>query len=329
MSTGKAQAQRAEQRANEDRQLSLAQLNAAKTPGYFEQQAIDDNKAYNTWKANKDYRTPAPGMISLGFGDPAQRQRMRERTFNMADTGLAALGGEGNATALGMAKLNMADELDRDQAGQYERAVSAEDAFQRGGAPTWAGMDQSRSLGIASLYNSNAQNSAQLQAQLRPQSLIPGLISGGFQLASAFASKTPCFAPGTRVTLADGHTKAIEDVCEGEWVLAHFADGARGVAKVLANEKSVAAPVLLEIALEGTKAPLRVTPEHLLSFSGGVFIEAGELSEGGHVHCFEPGDGWRLRRVLKVEQRAGRFEVYSLRTERPHTWFADSVAVHD
>lgn len=193
MSTGKAQARAAQQRTDEDRQLSLAQLNAAKTPGYFEQQAIDDNKAYNTWKANKDYRTAPPGLVSLGYQDPAQRQRMRERTFNMADTGLAALGGEGNATALGMAKLNMADELDRDESGAYQQALQGEDAFQRGGAPAWAGMDQSRSLGIASLYNSNADTSAQLQAQMRAQSLLPGLISGGFGFGSALA-RSPLFA---------------------------------------------------------------------------------------------------------------------------------------
>ena len=188
MSTGKAESKRAEQKSAEDRALATSSAATAAKPNFFQERAEDDFKKFSAWKDAKDYRTPAPGMISLGFGDPAQRQRMRERTFNLADTGAVALGGAGNATALQMAKLNVADEFDRDQANAYEGAIKNEDAYQRGQAQAWSGQANQQTMGIASLYNSRAANSAQLAAQLRPQSLLPGLISAGASIGAGFAT---------------------------------------------------------------------------------------------------------------------------------------------
>lgn len=188
MSTGKAASRRAEERAAEDRKLALQAVTDSKTPGYFEQRAIDDNKAYNTWKEGHDYRTPAPGMISLGYGDAAQRRRMREREIGAVSSGLAGLSessGGANATALGMAKLKMADENDQDTADSYERGVQAEDTFQRTGAPTWAGLGQNRMGMVTSALTGMYSNDAQLAAALRPQSLWPSIISGGLAAAGA------------------------------------------------------------------------------------------------------------------------------------------------
>lgn len=195
MSTGKAESGRAEARAAEDRGLAKTAAADAKKPTFFEEEAEQEYIGHRRWKEAKDYRKPPPGLITLGYGDPAQRKEMRDRTFNAADTGSSALAGEGNATALKAYKLNLADEWDRDQSSAYESAIQQEDNYQRTGSATWGGMAANRSLNIAQLYNSNAQNSSQLAAQLRPQSLLPSLIGGALGVGAAFAGKPPTPRP--------------------------------------------------------------------------------------------------------------------------------------
>lgn len=200
MSTGKKEARHAA--AERDYWKGQAQTAAAeaKVKGPVEEAREKEYLAHQQWKLGKDYRTPAPGMISLGYGDVAQRQRMRERAFNMADTGLSALGGGGNATAQRMAKLNMADEFDefdRDSSQTYEGAVKAEDDYQRtGNSESLMARDFARKMGIASLYSQNYNNAAQVWAQLRPQSLWPALISGGLSGLSGALQRQG--APGAR-----------------------------------------------------------------------------------------------------------------------------------
>jgi hypothetical protein len=167
-----------------DRQERSRQYNesreAAKKPSYAEEQRDTELRAHNAWKAGKDYRKPPPGLVSLNYADPAQRQRMRERMMNATPTGTAAWGAEGNPTALALAKQNMADTFDRDAAGQYESDIRAEDTYQRtGAADSLIAADWARKAGLLSTDASMLQFATQARIQTQPKSILPALLSAG------------------------------------------------------------------------------------------------------------------------------------------------------
>jgi hypothetical protein len=152
----------------------------AKTPSYAESQREGELKAHNEYKAKKDYRKPPPGLISLNYADPAQRQRMRERMLNATPTGTAAWGAEGNPTALALSRQNMQDTFDRDAASQYEGDLRAEDTYQRtGAADSLIAADWARKAGLLSNDASMLQFATQARIQTQPKSILPALLSAG------------------------------------------------------------------------------------------------------------------------------------------------------
>lgn len=157
---------------------------AASTPSYSEAERERGHRAHNAWREAKDYTKPPPGLISMNYADPAQRQRMRERTMNATPTGTAAWGAEGNATALGLAKENMRAHQDEDAASQYESDVRAEDTFQRTGvADSLIAQDWARRSSMLGVDANMQQFATQARIQTQPQSILPALISGGLAAA--------------------------------------------------------------------------------------------------------------------------------------------------
>ena len=77
------------------------------------------------WINGGDYRKPAPGMFSVNLSDPEARAKEREATLNLTPTGAYALGMRyANPTALAMSRQVLNDELDRDNAQNYEKQVN-------------------------------------------------------------------------------------------------------------------------------------------------------------------------------------------------------------
>lgn len=158
----------------------------AKTPSYAEAAREKGLKEHDAWKGAKDYTKPPPGLISMNYADPAQRQRMRERTMNATPTGTAAWGAEGNATAIGLAKQNMAAHQDEDAASQYESDVRAEDTYQRTGvADSLISADWARKASILGTDANMLQFATQARINTMPKSILPALVSGGLAAAGA------------------------------------------------------------------------------------------------------------------------------------------------
>lgn len=167
----------------------------AETKGVAEQGREDEYVAHQAWKKTKDYTKPPPGLISMNYADPAQRQRMRERTMNSTPTGTAAWGAEGNATAIGLAKQNMLAHQDEDAASSYESDVRAEDTYQRtGAADSLIASDWARKSGLLASASGMSQFGTQARINTQPKSILPALLSAG--LGAAGTALSGGFAAG-------------------------------------------------------------------------------------------------------------------------------------
>jgi len=123
-----------------------------------------------------------------------------------------------------------------------------------------------------------------------------------------------CFLAGTRITMADGSMKFIEDVEAGDSVLSYNPEERKfessKVLKTFRHEDSSGYFVINGV--------LHVTPNHLV-YSGG-WKRAGLLQKGdtlfnGRVHTIE-----------KVYEKA---ETYNLEVDENHDYFAEGFLVHN
>ncbi len=129
-----------------------------------------------------------------------------------------------------------------------------------------------------------------------------------------------CFLPGTKVLMADGSQKNIEDVKKGDLVLTRSSE---------ANDKLVKAKVLSTtkaresgyLTINGT---LKVTPNHII-WANGVWREAGSIELGDTLRNSQN------QNVLVYSKEWQRYttDVYNLSVEKYHTYFADGVFVHN
>lgn len=77
------------------------------------------------WISAKNYSSTPPGLFKYDLSAPEKRQKMREADLNLQPTGAFALGAGGtNPQALAMARLRLNDQMDQDDAGNYEGAVN-------------------------------------------------------------------------------------------------------------------------------------------------------------------------------------------------------------
>ena len=129
-----------------------------------------------------------------------------------------------------------------------------------------------------------------------------------------------CFAGDTQVLMADGESKAIQDIRAGEYVLTRKSEGDSGLvkAKVLKRHETVESGYMI---LNGE---LKVTPNHWLWING-QWREAGNVSVGDFLIDKEG----KPVRIDSVEWQRGKFPVFNLEIEKQRTYFADGVWVHN
>ncbi len=132
-----------------------------------------------------------------------------------------------------------------------------------------------------------------------------------------------CFLAGTKVTMADGSTKNIENIHIGDMVKSF--DSATG--------KFKAAKVVKVFHHAGEEMPdyymivngkLRVTPNHVILING-EWKAAGNLNIGDTL---KSGDG-RSVKVLSIERIFKKVPTYNLETLPYHTYIADNFVVHN
>lgn len=134
------------------------------------------------------------------------------------------------------------------------------------------------------------------------------------------AEKGGCFLAGTRILMADGTTKAIEDVRTGDKILTRLSD----VSSILIEDTVVRTfkhNVNGYLIINGS---LSVTDIHQILVNG-VWKTAGEI-KNGDVLVDQKGN--RVY-VNSIEKKAGRVPVYNFETELRHTYFANGIYVHN
>jgi hypothetical protein len=162
-----------------------------------------------------------------------------------------------------------------------------------------------------------------------------------------------CFTAGTRIAMADGTSRAIEDVMVGDLVLGHAGQANR----VIEIERPVLGPRHLYALNDGN---FFVTAEHpFMTEMGWKSINSAALAaENSALHVGQLTVGDRLLKLVDVavpvgvgkSVRAGAFEVrldavplrtlvgrpadpktqlYNLRLDGDHAYFANDLLVHN
>ena len=141
----------------------------------------------------------------------------------------------------------------------------------------------------------------------------------------------PCnsFASGTPVRMADGSSKPIADVQEGDEVLATDPrTGQTGPRQVIALIEGKGVKHLVDITVGGVT--ITATDEHPLWDAGsGIWVEAGDLEAGDRLRT---ADGGQVT-VGKVAERTATTQVNNLTVAGPHTYYVEAggtpVLVHN
>lgn len=129
-----------------------------------------------------------------------------------------------------------------------------------------------------------------------------------------------CFLAGTKITLADGTVKNVEDVQVGDEVLSYdIAQGKYVGAKAVVSMKRVS-PDYIRIN-EG----LEVTPEHQF-FANGEWKRADQLKEGDTL-INANGQPVTIHSLVTIQQEVPVFHIEV--PDPPSTYFAGNVLVHN
>lgn len=129
-----------------------------------------------------------------------------------------------------------------------------------------------------------------------------------------------CFGPGTKVLMADGSTKNIEEVKTGDYIFSRASktDSTLFKAKVTGTHSAEEAGTLI------INGHLKVTANHIM-FVNNTWKEAGSIQTGDSL----TNSQGNLVKVTSIEWQKGKTNVYNLEVEKYHTFFANGVWVHN
>jgi hypothetical protein len=134
-----------------------------------------------------------------------------------------------------------------------------------------------------------------------------------------------CFLADTKILTSDSREINIQDIKKGDDILAFTSDGSIVTTKIRDVLVSKASEYY-EITTD--QATVKVTAEHPFCTSAGVFKPVKELAVGDTILVLKDTilveELVRQKRLIKEE-----VIVYNLRTDYPHTFFANKIAVHN
>jgi hypothetical protein len=157
---------------------------------------------------------------------------------------------------------------------------------------------------------------------------VDTLCSGGTCVSEGSSSGGSCFTAGTPITLADGTTKPIEEIAEGDRVLSYDTD--RG--------QTATGEVVRLFVHPHTRRFVRLndaittTPEHRF-YANGEWVTAGSLSVGDSL-LQAPGMGNQVaplatEATTSLSLFAGDTTTYNFEVAGYHDYFAGGVLVHN
>ena len=152
------------------------------------------------------------------------------------------------------------------------------------------------------------------------------VMPGGTYLANGVAVHNKgCFLPDTPIRLADGTEIPIRAVQPGDELLAFTTAGEIVHTTV---RRIITYAVDEYIVVDTEQLTLRVTREHPFYVGNGMFKTLEALKVGDSLFVLS-GTGLQEQRITRLETVAAPTRVYNLQTDRPNTYFANGVAVHN
>jgi hypothetical protein len=138
-----------------------------------------------------------------------------------------------------------------------------------------------------------------------------------------------CFTGETSVLMADGTSRAIAELSEGDEVLAFDVDENALRAEKVISLHRVASKPYLELSFTHGGPTLKVTAEHPF-YSDGKWLAAASLKVGSPVVCATPdAGGVAAAEVTGVKAPEDLATVYNLSVSGCHTFFVEGVLVHN
>jgi predicted lipid-binding transport protein (Tim44 family) len=134
-----------------------------------------------------------------------------------------------------------------------------------------------------------------------------------------------CFLPDSPILRADGTETLISAVKPGDVLWAFTPDGHLVPTRTLSVIRLEADEYFL---LKTDRGTLRVTAEHPFYVGRGTFKTVEALKPGDTLLAFD-GNWLAEQRIVALEKVRERVPVYNLQTDRPHTFFAGGLAVHN
>ena len=152
------------------------------------------------------------------------------------------------------------------------------------------------------------------------------VLPGGTYIANdVVVHNKGCFLPDTPILRADGTESPISEIHSGDGLIAFTTSGeivSTTVRQVIIHEVDEYVIVRTEQTL------LRVTREHPFYVGAGTFKTLEALKVGDRI--FALGDGGLYeQRIVSLETVHVPTRVYNLQTDRPNTYFANGIAVHN
>lgn len=129
-----------------------------------------------------------------------------------------------------------------------------------------------------------------------------------------------CFAAGTKVLMADGTQKNIEEIKAGDFVLTRYGESDAKLTKTKVTKTHIAD----ESGYLIINGNLKVTANHIIWINDS-WKEAGSIQIGDVL----TNSGDKKIKVDSIEWQRGKTVVYNLETEKYHTYFADGIWVHN
>jgi hypothetical protein len=136
-----------------------------------------------------------------------------------------------------------------------------------------------------------------------------------------------CLLAGTKITLADGTTKAIEDINIGEKVLGvNEEDGSFVETEVVETYYHPGVEGFLVITTEDNRT-LKITGNHPVR-NGNRYIEASSLKIGDTISILE-NKKLTSSKIVSIIRNNSSVDVYNLEVDKTHNYFAEGCLVHN
>jgi predicted lipid-binding transport protein (Tim44 family) len=152
------------------------------------------------------------------------------------------------------------------------------------------------------------------------------VVEGGVYFANGvLVHNKGCFLPDTAILRADGSRVQISAIRPGDQIKAFDAANrfvTATVAEVITHDATA------YFVLTTVQAQVRVTPEHPFYIGDGRFKTVEALRTGDEVFLCD-GAGLQPQRITSLNRVHEVVRVFNLRTDAPHTFFANAFAVHN